>query len=415
MPGKVTLEVTAGPMQGRRFEFTSHDTFIFGRAADCHAGLPQGDTSASRHHFLLEVNPPLARLRDLGSLNGTRVNGVRHGGRAADETPEEAARRGVPEVDLRDGDELQVGATKFRISLPGAPTSLTPPRIEELQELDEPASRPTGHSVPGYDLGDVLGRGGMGAVYRARRRSDGREVALKIMLPHVTVDDAARESFLREIEVTRSLRHPRIVELLDFGYAGDGFFFAMELCPGGSAAALAKAAGGRLPLPRAVALARESLEGLAFAHERGFVHRDIKPDNVLVAADGSARVTDFGLAKSFQQAGLSGMTATGTVAGTPFFMPREQLTSYRQLKPASDVFSMGATLYNWLTGSWVREFARGKDPLAVILKGGVVPIRTRAPQLALALATVIDRAVTDNPAERYPDAGAFLKALVEAT
>src|SRR5512139_1004490 len=121
MPGTVRLVVTAGPIRGQRFEFAGHDTFLFGRAPDCHARLAATDTSASRHHFLLEVNPPQARLRDLGSLNGTHVNGVRHGGRRSGESPEDAALRGTAEVDLRDGDEVRVGATVIRVEVSAPP------------------------------------------------------------------------------------------------------------------------------------------------------------------------------------------------------------------------------------------------------------------------------------------------------
>ena len=93
MPARVSLRVTSGPIAGRVFAFDAHDTFLFGRAPDCHAQLAEDDTTASRHHFLLEVNPPVARLRDLGSLNGTHVNGRRHGGRDPHETPEQGALR----------------------------------------------------------------------------------------------------------------------------------------------------------------------------------------------------------------------------------------------------------------------------------------------------------------------------------
>src|SRR6266702_2740358 len=177
MPGRVTLLVTAGPIQGRRFEFTQHDTFLFGRSPDCHARLSPRDTSASRHHFLLEVNPPAARLRDLGSLNGTHVNGNRHGGRARDETPEQAAQRVQTEVDLRDGDRIRVGATILTLAVVGPPTGPPPPSAFPAVE-----SR-TGCVVGDYEVGPLLGKGGMGAVYRARRRSDGLDVALKLMRP----------------------------------------------------------------------------------------------------------------------------------------------------------------------------------------------------------------------------------------
>ena len=129
---------------------------------------------------------------------------------------------------------------------------------------------------------------------------------------------------------------------------------------------------------------------------------------------GGAKVTDFGLAKSFQQAGLSGMTATGAVAGTLYFMPREQLTQFRLLKPVSDVWSMGATLYHMLTGAYPREFRPGEDPLPVILRGGIVPLRARDPRLPERVAAVVDRSVVDAVPERYQTAGEFRAALAGA-
>src|SRR5215471_18927876 len=117
MPGKIILEVTDGPIRGKVFSFEEHDTFIFGRARDCHARLSQEDTTASRHHFLLEVNPPDVRVRDLGSLNGTYVNGKKYGGRREGESPQEAAQRKQPDMDLNDHDTIGVGETIFRVRI----------------------------------------------------------------------------------------------------------------------------------------------------------------------------------------------------------------------------------------------------------------------------------------------------------
>jgi hypothetical protein len=448
MPGKVSLVVTAGPIRGQRFDFEEHDTFLFGRAPDCHARLAAQDAAASRHHFLLEVNPPRARLRDLGSLNGTHVNAVRHGGRRPDESPEEAQRRGGAEVELRDGDEIRVGETHLRVSIEGAachechrpilederercawvdgtwlcetcrrrtvtrgPGPTDPPGPTTPQASGDAALVPPGTIVGPYVVERMLGQGGMGAVYLARSPDAGHPIALKVMLPRVEVDEAAAEIFLREIEVTRALRHPNIVALLDFGKHDDRFYFALEYCPGGNAETLLRRSGGRLGLPAVVRLAVGAIEGLAAAHAAGFVHRDIKPDNVLLAADGSAKLADFGLAKSFQQAGLSGMTATGAVAGTFYFMPREQLTSFRLVRPVSDVWSMAATLYYLLTGEYARDFSSPRDPLAVILRGGVIPLRERDPALPADFASVIDRALQDDPSCRYTTAGELLAAL----
>jgi serine/threonine protein kinase len=404
MPGTVRLVVTAGPIRGQRFDFPGHDTFLFGRAPDCHARLDASDASASRHHFLLEVNPPLARLRDLGSLNGTRVNGVRHGGRRAGESPQDAAARGGGDVDLRDGDEIRVGATVIQVQVEAAASPL-----EALVALGE-ASEEAGRTVGPYAIERLLGKGGMGAVYLARRQDGGPPVALKVMLPKMEVDEAVQEIFVREIEVTRALRHPNVVALLDFGRHEGRFYFALEYCAGGSVEALRVRLGGRVPLASMLRIAVDALEGLAAAHESGFVHRDIKPDNVLLSEDGAARLADFGLAKSFQQAGLSGLTATGAVGGTYPFMAREQLTSYREARPTTDVWSMAATLYFLVTGEYARDFG-DRDPIVAILRGGTVPLRQRDPSFPEDLAAVIDRALEDEPARRFPTAREFGAAI----
>ena len=403
MTSRVSLEVVAGPIQGSRYDFDAHDTFLFGRAPDCHAVLPLNDTTASRHHFLLEVNPPAARLRDLGSLNGTWVNGTRFGGRMLEQSPGEAASRDGSGVDLHDGDQIRVGATLFSVHVKGGPV------------LAGAGARQDRPAVPGYEIGRLLGRGGMGEVYEARRSRDGQAVALKLMRPEAGLDAAARAVFLREIEVTARLQHPNIVALLEHGLFGETFFFAMELCPGGSLAQALWKHRQPLSLKQATPLALAMLQGLAHAHAQGVVHRDIKPENVLLmdAALSTAKLADFGLAKTFEQAGLSGFTATGVIAGTLFFMPREQLTSFRRLRPQGDVWSLGATVYHMLTQSYPRDFRPGVDPLQVILEGRLVPLRERAPALPEPLAAVVDRAVSDDLEVRYRDGGELLAALRE--
>ncbi len=493
MPGKVTLKVTKGPIQDQIYTFDEHDTFIFGRSPDCHARLPMEDPTASRHHFILEVNPPDARIRDLGSLNGTYVNDVKYGGRSKDETPEEAAKRKFPEIDLKSGDVIRVGETILTIAVEVASlccdcgrriddsekkacewvagTFICPKCREKALLANQPPKKPepvrckqcgkdvsaevgqgrrgdyvcqscqakaeadpaallmklllehargrgeaAPSGIPGYELGKMLGKGGMGAVYLARRQKDGATVALKVMLSKVAVDENARREFQREIDVTRSLRHPNCVELFDHGSAASGFYFAMELCPGGSLDGLMERRGGKLSLKEAAPLMLQALEGLSFAHEKGFVHRDLKPQNILLTAKdgGVAKVSDFGLAKNFQKAGFSGMTATGSVAGTYPFMAREHLTNFKFVKPVSDVWSMGAALYFMLTGAFPRDFRKGQDPMEAILRGDVVPIRRRDSGIPNKVAEVIDRAVADKVKDRYQTAAEFRQALAKA-
>lgn len=426
MPAKVTLRAVKGPLSGKVFEFDEHDTFLFGRAEDCHCRLSTDDKKISRHHFILEVNPPVVRLRDLGSLNGTYVNDVPHGGRAKG-----VAGRRPPETNVRSGDRIRVGETAFEVEIEGAvelaPTEKAPAPAgreggkedpaEVLERMIAEAARARGGKVPtdiaGYTVEKKLGAGGMGAVYLVRRGKDGARFALKVMLAQAAVDEDARMGFLREALITRAMKHPNIVTFFEQGAEGHAFYFVMEYCPGGSVDRLMARRGGRLPLPEASTVIKQALQGLEEFHKKGNVHRDLKPQNILLTAPegGVAKVSDFGLAKDFDKAGLSGLTMTNTTAGTPWFMPREQVTNYKYVKPVTDVWSMGATLYNMLTGAVPRDFPEGADPLEVILNNPVVPIRKREPSVPAKAAVVIERALAEDVKHRYPTAAEFRKVL----
>jgi len=190
----------------------------------------------------------------------------------------------------------------------------------------------------------------------------------------------------------------------------------MELCDGGSLMDLYNKNRGPLTPEQLMPHALKALDGLAHAHSKGFVHRDIKPGNILIHK-GAARIADFGMSKSFQMAGLSGMTFNSgqTSAGTPVFMPPEQITNFKYVKPVSDVFSFAATMYFLLTGAFPFDFSSKRDPLDVVLNNEVIPIRKRFPSVPKLLASAIDRAVTKEKKNRYPDAGELLSAMKKAT
>jgi pSer/pThr/pTyr-binding forkhead associated (FHA) protein len=426
MQNRVLLEIVAGPLKGKKFEFAEHDTFIFGRAPDCHAYLSD-DTFVSRHHFILEVNPPLARLRDLGSLNATYVNNRKCGGRKKGETPEEGAKRQYPEVDLILGDRIRVGDTIMEVTIEHGKvqTDESAQVREELARLifevnapkQKKAERFIEQQVGGYIVEKELGRGGFGAVYLARRIKDNMRIALKVMLSQVAVGKNNLEQFLREIRNVSSLKHPNIVEIFDFGSTDGIFYFAMEWCEGGGVDRLMAQHQGKVTLQWAKPIILQSLEGLAHAHSKGFVHRDLKPCNILLSFARNnvvARLGDFGLAKSFEKAGLSGLTLTGNYAGTPYFVPREQITNFKYVKPVSDVWSMGATIYNMLTGAVPYPFNEERDPIDVILNEQIIPIHQRDRSLPKPFAQVIDRAISDKTKDRYQTAGEMLKDLKKA-
>jgi serine/threonine protein kinase len=151
----------------------------------------------------------------------------------------------------------------------------------------------------------------------------------------------------------------------------------------------------------------DCLRGLEHAHRLKVVHRDLKPGNILLETVGrrmTARIADFGLAKCFEQAGLSGMTATGICRGTYAFMPREQLTEFKYVRATSDIWSIAATFYHVLTGNFPRDFPPGRDPVEVILNDDCVPIRRRDPAIRASIAAVIDRALKPDPAQPFASA-----------
>jgi hypothetical protein len=451
MSGIVRLTVKEGVMRGKEFVFDVHDTFLFGRMDECHACLPD-DVRVSRHHFILEANPPDARIRDLGSLNGTYVNNTRYGGRKSHETPEEGAKRRYPQVDLRDGDEIKVGKTVLHVKVE-VPTKFVgsifcqhcerdvtaevgPTRrgdyiceacrrearndfatllMASMQQSDQ--SDETNLNLPDYEIEKKIGEGGMGAVYLVHHKNRRERAALKVMLSKVAVDEIARKQFLREIEVTLKLRHENIVEVFDHGSSGSLFYFLMEYCEGGSLQSLIDRRGRPLSLAEAAPIMLQALDGLAHAHQNKIIHRDIKPQNILLKGSDlnwTVKIADMGLAKDFTQAGFSGMTATGDASGSLPYLPREQLTNFKYLNPASDVWSIGAAFYYMLTGHYPRSFPKGKDPLEAILYGEIIPVRQRDLSIPKRIAEVIDRSLADNISERYQSASEVRQVLEKA-
>jgi len=423
MSASIQLRITEGSAKGKVFDFAAHDTFLLGRHPDCHVHLPE-DSFVSRHHFLLEVCPPQACVRDLGSRNGTYVNGRKVGGRKEGETPEEGARRAYPEVTLKHGDRIQVGDTALEVTVkqatpaaavPAAPPvpsfdELNPQQLADLLLKAAKKGKAPRLDIPGYEIEKELGRGGFGVVFRARRLSDGVPVAIKVLLPRVAVRPAEMEKFLREMTITAQLRHPNIVKLYDQGHCEGIPYFIMEYCDGGSLWDFIRQHGGKVPMEIAKPIMLAALEGLALAHQQGIVHRDLKPQNILLDR-GVARISDFGLAKNFQQAGFSGLSITGNYAGTPLFMPREQLINFKHLKPASDVWSIAATFYFMLTGAFPYPFTNKRDPIDVILNEQIVPVEKRDKAISPKLAAWINASLSVDSKKRVQSSADMLSRL----
>jgi serine/threonine protein kinase len=208
---------------------------------------------------------------------------------------------------------------------------------------------------------------------------------------------------------TRCLDHPHVVRLLDVGYGRGTFFLALEFCDGGTVADLVKRRGGKLPLNEAVGFTLQALEGLDYTHNvygpgKGLVHRDLKPANLFLSGPSKGSVVkigDYGLARAFDDAGLSGSTRTGDVGGTPEYMCRQQLIQFKDAGPEVDVWAMAASFYYMLTGTVPRDFRKDQDPWLTVLETDPIPIRARDSSIPEGLAKVIDRALVDGEEEMY--------------
>ncbi|MDA3962737.1 MAG: protein kinase [Planctomycetota bacterium] len=261
-----------------------------------------------------------------------------------------------------------------------------------------------------YTLGVVLGRGGMGVVYRARHSGLDRDVALKLMQTAGDDPDQVKR-FLREARVAARINHPNVVTIHDAGQERGRLFMALEFVTGGDASALAKERGGRLSEAEALRIVADACRGLAAVHAEGLVHRDIKPANILLAEDGSAKLADLGLARSAQ--GEDRLTMTGAAVGTPAFMSPEQ-ASGDVVDARSDLYSLGATLFALVCG---REPHLGSNAFAVIKNIISQPPpdpREFAGGLSASCAAIIARALAKDPAERYADAQTMLAAVQAA-
>ena len=262
--------------------------------------------------------------------------------------------------------------------------------------------------IPGYEVEAILGRGGMGIVYKARHLRLNRFVALKMLIAGAYAGPHERARFQREAEAVASLRHANIVQVYDVGDHEGRPYFTMELLEGGS---LAQAlAGTPQPARQAAALLATLAEAVQVAHQGGIVHRDLKPANILLTADGTPRIADFGLARHFD--GEPALTLSGARIGTPSYMAPEQVIGKAgTIGPAADIYALGAVLYEMLTG---RPPFRGETAAEterqVIAEEPVPPARLN-PKVPRDLETICLKCLHKAPARRYATAAALAEDL----
>jgi tetratricopeptide (TPR) repeat protein len=263
-------------------------------------------------------------------------------------------------------------------------------------------------NIPGYEVEEVIGLGGMGVVFRARHLRLNRVVALKMALAGAFAGPRERERFRREAEAVAALRHPNVVQIHDTGDADGRPFLSMEYVDGGSLAQ--KVNGTPLPARDAAALVATVAGAVEAAHRAGIVHRDLKPANVLLTAAGVPKVSDFGLARRVGDA--AGLTRTGTAVGTPSYMAPEQAGEGKAVVgPSADVYALGVILYELLTGGPPFRAARADVTLYQVLTRDPDPPSRRNPRVPRDLETVCLKCLQKEPRLRYPSAAALAEDL----
>lgn len=426
----VVFRVTSGPYLGQEYRIDHPDTFSVGRSTRVQFSMTR-DLLLSREHFQLEHQPPLCHLVDLGSTNGTKVNGLR-----------------VERALLRDGDVISAGDSEFIVHFaedsderrafttcpgcgrriptaePGAAADALGPDPIALCDVCEASRKKFPRTNPDYLIEEWIGGGGMGEVYRGRQLSRGRPIAIKMISPISPLGDKAAACFRREIEVLRDLlmpsgeSHPSIVTFYDIHEIDGQFHLVMEYIDGKNALDWVRALEQPLPIASAAQIGRHLLSALEYAHSKGYVHRDVKPTNLIVMGPvhrPRVKLTDFGLAKSFAE--TEGFTTTftreGDVGGSMGFISPDQIRQFSEVREPADIYSAAVTLFYLMTSRYpYLSFDPGHaDSYQIILQHPPVPLRAFRPDAPEGFERVLLKAMQKRPKERFKSALAMAEAL----
>ena len=261
-----------------------------------------------------------------------------------------------------------------------------------------------------YEIEELVGSGGMSSVYRARDTVLERRVALKVLHDHFSADPEYVERFRREARAIARLNHPNIVTVIDRGEFEDRQFIVFEHIPGENLKEVVEREG-QMPVPQALELTHQIARGLAFAHEHGVVHRDVKPQNVLLDESGTAKVTDFGIARSLDPG--EELTQTGTLLGTSDYIAPEQ-ASVQPVDARTDQYSLGVLLYELLTGEVPYPADSFMAAAMRHLRDPVPSVRERRPDVSDRVDEIVARAMAKRPEDRFPSTEAMMAAIEAA-
>jgi serine/threonine-protein kinase len=356
----VRLTVETGPQAGTVVPLDRDQPTYLGSGADCALRIQEGGVEP--HHAVVKA------LRDQGFGLKALANGVRVNGDNIEATP------------LKDGDVIEIGTTRIAFG--------------EVQQRGLP-------TIPGYRILGELGRGGMGMVYRAEQTSLHRQVALKVLSRERTKDPSFVAKFVAEARAAAKLQHPNVVQVFDVDNNGETYFFAMEVMQGSLEGWLKQ--NGAMPVDRALQVVSDAASGLAYAESLGIVHRDIKPDNLMLDQHGAVKIADLGLASTVEE-------TEEKAVGTPHFMAPEQVLR-KPIDHRTDLYALGCTFYRLVTGKTPFRGQTVKDILRAQVKDEPEPANKANPQVPAEVAAIIGKLMAKAPDQRYQTANDLLEEL----
>lgn len=368
------LVIEKGKEKGKKLSLYDGDKVIVGRDKFCH--LMIDDMLASRKHFQIESRNGHHLIRDLGSSNGTLVNGKK-----------------VKVHSLEVNDRIQIGDSLLSF-------------MNEEKSIDQTSEFKEG-LIAGYRIQDRIGRGGMGTVYLAEQVSLQRKVALKLLAKDYASDKNFVALFIEEARAAGQLNHPNIVQVYDVGQVGSTYYFSMEYMSQGSVEDLVNQQG-RLEPDRAISLVLQAAKGLDYAEKKRIIHRDIKPANLMLGEDDLVKIGDLGIAKRLHEhqetAEIEG------IAGSPHYIAPEHALG-KPIDHRVDIYSLGVTFYQLLCG---RTPYRGKSAKEIILKHveeDPHPLEEANPDLPGGICDIVKKMMEKEPGQRYSNASQVIESL----